>query len=270
MAMDSAVAKLGRAQAHRDQLETEIRAFRAREPFDWPYKLSDHMFDPSLAVITYRIHIKEEMPSTWGLVIGDVLTNLRAALDHAVFGHAAACADAAGTPLTNRQEKDLNFPIVTIATDWPNQQGRLALLVDPAVLAVIEKWQPFNQQEVPPDWHPLAVLNALVNRDKHREVRVVSYVSEQFDVVSNDHEVVSVTAPVSEMTEGAIVAYMHIRRPLRRGKEKLVPGNFSVVNGYTENIEIPKVGAQRSVLPIVKGLVSDVEKLLDEMKVAGC
>ncbi|QNJ91530.1 hypothetical protein HZU40_09645 [Mycolicibacterium fluoranthenivorans] len=269
--MDSSFAKLGRAQLHFDQLDAEVKAYRARDPFEWPHKLSYHLFDESLAVITYKIHIKEQMPATWGLVVGDILTNLRAALDHAIFGHAAARAEVAGTPLTTAQERNLNFPVITIANDWPNQRNRLAPLLDPAVLAVVENWQPFNQQQVPADWHQLAVLNALVNRDKHRQVRLLSYVSEEFNVKSSDHEVVRVYAQPKEMTEGAVVASMHIRRPLRQGgRSALVPGRFHVENGYTENIDIPKVGAQRSVLTVMEALVAAVEDLLNELKAAGC
>jgi hypothetical protein len=270
--MDSAFAELSRAKVHLDQLEADIRAFRAREPFDWPYSVSDHMLDESLAVVTFRVHVKEEMPNTWGLMIGDILSNLRATLDHAVYGHAAARADAAGTPLTNRQEKELNFPITTVAADWPNHRARLSPFMDAQVIGVIENWQPFNQQQVAADWHPLAVLNSLVNRDKHREVRVVSYVNELFDITASDHEVVDFTASPKEMAEGAIVAHMRIRRPLRRAGDTaaLIRSNFSVVNGYTEIIEIPKVGQQRSVLPVMKDLVSNVETLLNELKAAGC
>jgi hypothetical protein len=270
--MESAFAKLSRAKVHWDQLDTEVKAFRDRDPFDFPHTVSDHMFDESLAVIIFRVQVKEEMPSHWGLIVGDILTNLRAALDHVIFGHAAARAEAGGSPLTARQEKELNFPIISVAGDWPNRQARLTPFVDPAVLAVIERWQPFNQlHQVAPDWEPLALLNSLVNRDKHREVRVVSYVNEEFNVIESNHEVVARTAPPKAMTDGAVVATMRIRRPVRLPDKRVrySLGTFSVQNGYVENIDLPKVGAQRSVLSIMGALVSNVEELLQELQAAG-
>jgi hypothetical protein len=53
--MESAFAKLSRAKVHWDQLDTEVKAFRDRDPFDFPHTVSDHMFDESLAVITFRV-----------------------------------------------------------------------------------------------------------------------------------------------------------------------------------------------------------------------
>jgi hypothetical protein len=153
----SAFAKLSRAKVHCEQLDTEVTAYRNRDPFAFPHTVSDHAFDESQAVITFHVQVKEEIPSHWGLIVGDILTNLRAALDHVIFGHAAARAEAGGSPLTAKQEKELNFPIITVAGDWPNHQARLAPFVDSAALAVIERRQPFNQpHQVPPDWEPLA------------------------------------------------------------------------------------------------------------------
>jgi hypothetical protein len=76
--VQSAYAKLGRAKVHQDQLHAEVMAFRAREPHEWKAEAVDHMFDPSLAVAKFRVHVKEEIPDTWPLIVGDVLTNLRA------------------------------------------------------------------------------------------------------------------------------------------------------------------------------------------------
>ena len=42
MAVDSAFAKLGRAKVHRDQLRSEVNAYRAREPIEW---MSTQAFD---------------------------------------------------------------------------------------------------------------------------------------------------------------------------------------------------------------------------------
>jgi hypothetical protein len=175
--MQSAFAKLGRAKVHRDVLDADVEAYRDREPHDFTYKTSNHLFDESQALLTYRLRVKEEPPSDWGLIVGDILTNLRAALDHAVFGHADR-----RMVLTPRQEKELNYPIIPISTDWPSHRNRLTQLMDPNVLNVIEQSQPYH--DATPGEYPLAVLNSLVNQDKHRSVRVVSYIREKFEVAT--------------------------------------------------------------------------------------
>jgi hypothetical protein len=282
--MDSAYAKFARAKVHRDLLDADVQAFRDRDPHDFPYSTSDHLFDPSLMVITYRMQVKEEPPSTWGLIVGDILTNLRASLDHAVYGHAAA-----RNRLTEAQEKRLQFPILCDPDQWlgtpaiaatattpakdkvDSAHKKLKPFLDPAVLNVIEQSQPYHH--TPPGQDPLAVLNSLVNQDKHRTVRVVTYVRDEFDVEHADFEVVTIDAPPKPMTDGAIAAVLYVRRPLRRrGQEEARwhPGQFKVVNGYGERIDLPSAGFNADVRNTMSILVDRVEKVLTDLKRAGC
>jgi len=52
----------------------------------------------------------------------------------------------------------------------------------------------------------------LVNRDKHRAVRTVVGVSDDFGIVHSEAEVVSVDASPIEMTEGAVIATAILRQ----------------------------------------------------------
>jgi len=137
------------------------------------------------------------------------------------------------------------------------------------VLHVIEDSQPFKVQK--PDWHSFALLNGLVNRDKHRQVRVVSYNNEAFNVTGTTGDVESVDNKPREMTDGALVASVTLRRPLRKPGDS--PNDVSVpLNvefGYTENIELPTVGEQKSVTVVMPVLVDHVIETLDNLKAAG-
>ena len=62
------------------------------------------------------------------------------------------------------------------------------------VLDVIERSQPYHSPD--PDRHWLTVLNALVNRDKHRAVRTVAWVSEDFGIAYSEATVVDLDAPL--------------------------------------------------------------------------
>jgi len=99
----------------------------------------------------------------------------------------------------------------------------------------------------------------------------VSHVNKEFNVIASDLEVVALTAPDKEMTDGAVVATVRIRRPLRRpdNQVRYYLSNFHVQNGYIENIELPDVGDQRSVLYVMEDLVKKVELLLQEFEAAG-
>lgn len=159
-----------------------MKAYRSREPLEWEWQTADHALDPSLAVVKFIVHLKEMLPSEdWGLIVGDILTNLRAALDHTVYGH----IDCKGL-ITGANRSLLYFPVAQHPNEWPSKQTQLAPLIDSAVLAVIEQHQPYQHQPVAED--VLVVLSSLVNHDKHRALRVITHTSEDFDVKQSDLE----------------------------------------------------------------------------------
>ncbi|WP_406230578.1 hypothetical protein [Nocardia sp. NBC_01009] len=64
----------------------------------------------------YTVRVREPIPEDWPLMVGDVLTNLRAALDHSVYGHAES-----RNQLTDKQRKALCFPIIEKVETWDNR-----------------------------------------------------------------------------------------------------------------------------------------------------
>jgi hypothetical protein len=254
--MDSAFAKLGRAKAHRDQLNVDAMAYRDRNPHEFSYNQAFNRPDPNESTLTERVHIKEQMPDAWGLIIEDILTNLRAALDHAVYAHAAA-----KTQLTEAQEKKLQYPVLQDSDQWPgaaavpttptspakpkveSAKKKLESFLDTDVLDVIERSQPYYSTDPDRDW--ITVLNALVNRDKHRAVRTVAYVSDDFNIDYSEATVVSLDAPTVEMTEGAIVATAVLRQAPPKPRPPGYAGPdwrrspIAVHDDYTEKIEAP-------------------------------
>lgn len=81
--------------------------------------------------------------------------------------------------------------------------------------------------------------------------------------------------PSVEMTDGAVVASLTVRRARGRPGEKPgFPGwtskRFDVVNGYVEKIELPNVADARPLLFVMDTFVGDVEMLLNNLHSAGC
>src|SRR6478672_4813867 len=78
--------KVARAEKHRAELAVEVQAFLARKPF-----ASRHAKEPGECGATvhhvYAV-VREQPPAGWSPIIGDVVHNLRSALDHALWASA--------------------------------------------------------------------------------------------------------------------------------------------------------------------------------------
>ncbi len=72
--------KVGRAERHLDELHQALRAFREKQPYE--IRIDDQT-SPTQRL--YRLHIREEVPIGLSLIVGDVIHNLRSALDHLVY-----------------------------------------------------------------------------------------------------------------------------------------------------------------------------------------
>lgn len=78
MAMTHSVAlKIDQAKRHLKNLEIEVRSYLSRNPI---VVVSDE--EPSSGDVVYTLRIMEKVPEHWGAIIGDVIHNLRSALDH--------------------------------------------------------------------------------------------------------------------------------------------------------------------------------------------
>ena len=284
LAMDSAYAKLNRAKEHRDHLVHELKAFHAKDAFDWHF---EEVPAPNPRFARYAVIVQNKTPTPpgWGLIVGDILTNLRAALDHALFDHASR-----RKKLTEDEERRLQYPIVPHRENWvgvaarpamatsparkkiESKRDKLAPWVDPAVLKAIENSQPFNVPKIDnPEMESLAILDALVSRDKHRTIRVVSHVSHEFTVVHSTFKVEKVELLKVVMVDGATVAYLTVERKIRFSWETsdLTGGIFSVVNGYNPCIEVPGTGDYVSVRAGMNNLVARVDEALKFLRKAG-
>jgi hypothetical protein len=100
--LQSAFAKLKHAKDHRDALRADVEAFRATDPPDWTMRQTSYREDQNRLTTTIVVQVNKEKPDNWPVVIGDILTNLRAALDHSIYGHAAS-----RTTLAPQQERSM-------------------------------------------------------------------------------------------------------------------------------------------------------------------
>jgi hypothetical protein len=113
-----------------------------------------------------RVYLDWVVPEWWGVVVGEIMHNLRAALDNIVWQLVLANGHQPG----DQHE----FPIAT-DQDWYEKRAvRKLLNVPEPALAVIERVQPYKG---PTNWlrvHPLWIIHNMNRIDKHHLLHVVA------------------------------------------------------------------------------------------------
>jgi hypothetical protein len=153
--LEGCIAKLQRGEEHLASFVAESREFIESGPY-----VVVPQFEPETSEYVFRIKVLREPPLHWGTIIGDVLHNLRSALDYLVY-------DLARLDTGKEKPRGTQFPIVAETSKVYRARGlpRVAMLSGPH-RAEIRRLQPYQVDH--PFNHPLAVLNRLSNRDKHR------------------------------------------------------------------------------------------------------
>jgi hypothetical protein len=154
--------KLDRAERHLDELIETTLAFYERSP-----GASEEGPQQADGWIPVYWRQPNDPPIELALICGDVMNNLRAALDHLVY--AVASADS------GRSQNGTAFPIYRSNTEYrkPRRDGksprdrRLKGVSEPH-RSIIDAAQPYNERD--PDTHPLVSLAWFTNTDKHRLV----------------------------------------------------------------------------------------------------
>ncbi|MBF6323913.1 hypothetical protein IU451_15445 [Nocardia cyriacigeorgica] len=263
--MQSAYAKLGRAKKHLAELRTDMQNYRDSNAVTFRIRQQKDPLDSAVVIVECVARVKQPPPSEdWGLAIGDILTNLRAALDHALYGHIAARHS-----LTEKEKKSVQFPVILNAKDWAGVDGRYSKWVDPAVWAHVYDKQPFHQQD--PQQGGLHILNDLVNRDKHRTLHVLVSIGEvSFD--RNTTRIAELTSAAKPIVDGAVLGRARLLVPLKidnpSGSEWVeLPGETA----YIEHIDAAGFGGRPTgALELMERLTGATETFLDELRSKGC
>ena len=157
--------KLSRAERHRQDLGHEIRLWSNRDP--WASRL-ERETEGTQHTLRSFIDVREEPPSHLGLIIGDWAHNLRSALDYLMYELVRLDH---GQPLRGTQ-----FPICRQFADYQafrrkeDKSGKRTCFMRVLEFShrrAINRAQPYRRRDGA-DTHPLAILRAISNRDKHR------------------------------------------------------------------------------------------------------
>jgi hypothetical protein len=156
-------ARLDRAQEHC----VEFSAEWARYIEGHPAELSVHVEDSgrgTVSIVRYQ-----PPPHRLSLLVGEVLYELRAALDNCLYESAVQYSGQDPPP----DEGLLQFPIYDTAESWTRNLYRLRHLSDEH-RAMLERIQPYQAQRQ--DLNCLRILNRLARNDRHRTLHVVGSV----------------------------------------------------------------------------------------------
>lgn len=184
-------AKLARAREHVESLRGQVRDYRASEPYE--LKPESTEVPERLA---YRLSIWRPQPTSISTTVGDIVHNLRTALENLAFGLALS---SQGT-LTPKQEAASTFPIKRTPTLFNEFiTGRGNGLYSGRARDALRAVQPFAQLDdahkigvaldkqpgAESDWDLLYRLDKLWNIDKHRRLVVGEWLPRDFWWSSN-------------------------------------------------------------------------------------
>lgn len=173
--------KLKRADLHLQSLQAAMKEFIDSEP----YGTWDEPIEPKPPYVeSFIIRTKERQRpprEEWGAIIGDVVHNLRSALDHLAWELTKWHQGAEPSPPIPQDWKNIGFPI--FKEDNPDSRRKISAMlwgVDPVLMPGFERLQPFTVAE--PESHLLWLLHDLWNTDKHRHVHIAVVKTEIQDI----------------------------------------------------------------------------------------
>lgn len=156
--------KAERAGKHLEELEREIASF-----FDEnPYRFFRDSNPQNLDYYTYKFPPQPAPPPALSVILGDIVHNLRSALDHVAWQLALRTTDD--------PYKRTAFPIfVDTSLASVKQFNRLVKDVFPDAIPIIEALQPYHSGEGLAEFDLLWVLHCLWNADKHRLLTTIPH-----------------------------------------------------------------------------------------------
>ena len=158
--------KLDWAKRHVDEFQRSVDAWGANFHGKPPFEFRNE-FDPDSNCFTLFTTDVADAPPEWSLIIGDALTNFRAALDylaHDLVGR--------GSKPELRGTSTPQFVIARESKDFPGAlKGRMPG-IQSAHATIVEYYQPYRWLDVK-ELHPFFLLDHLVRWDKHRQIQPV-------------------------------------------------------------------------------------------------
>lgn len=148
------------ARIHLDALKADMKAFVENDAYGAVGK-----FNAEIRQLTFHFRINKAFPSDWPLRVGDILHNMRSALDALVYSIALKHS---GKP-TDKEARDIQFLICDSPSEFANRSQQRHGRMSPAAQDAVASIQPYQRRKAGTK-NELAVLRELSNIDKHRHL----------------------------------------------------------------------------------------------------
>jgi len=202
--------KLDRAKEHLQELKDEVNKFSLTNPYIVATKL-----DPQSQRRIYYIDNVKVIPPRIAAISGDVIQNLRAALDHLAY----QLVTRTGTV----PSAHIYFPIADDATKYAKQKGAQTQGMPPGALKIIDALKPYRGgDDVLWKLHKLSIV------DKHRTILVVGSAFNSMNIGNHLQQTMKTAIPDNPaFSEGIPKLDLFIRPadrlfPLRPGTELFI------------------------------------------------
>lgn len=172
---DSALWKVDRARKHADDLEAEVQAFWAANPFE-----VEMVGAPLTGLGHFQVKRMAAVPKSITLIAGDAAHNIRSALDHFAWS---------AVPLGQRR-KQTCFPVwggtaAPAATKWKEQVSRQMLGASAELVEAVVKLEAWDAGRDSLLW----VIHELDRIDKHRLLLPVAVAFTGIGVNGDSYEI---------------------------------------------------------------------------------
>ena len=186
--------KIERAKEHILNLYTEMRAFLDAKPYVIGTKSN-----PETRQLIYYLTSVRDAPIRLSVLTGDVLQNLRTALDHLAYNLVAVNGFvdvASGTPLTPHDLRQINFPIINVTDPQKYESGRAGKVkgMRPDAIKAIDLLKPYKCGN-----ELLWRLSELNNRDKHRLLVMVGSEYRSVNITPHAIRLMNATNPFPDL-----------------------------------------------------------------------
>ena len=247
--------------AHANELAA--RCWDVLEPYqrDGIITMNDHRDGDRIRSVIAAV---APLPRAVALYVADMLTQLRAALEHTIY---AEVKRQLGRDLTESEARAIEMPACVTSTafeDWLKHRSRRDLkpLQEGPLPKRIEDVQPFQRRDV--DRHPLQVLVKHTNTAKHRMPAIAAvHVGRvqpdldlpdvrTFDGIGSPARVgdVLIDAPVGTVVPVNIWPSVAIRRP-HTGEWKVLLEELRELYWWVRQIAIPTLVVGRTDVPTI-------------------
>ncbi len=171
--LDGAVLRIQRARTDQQQLDAEIAAARGRSPYQVllerkGVQMRQRKTRALRVGYAVRARLAESPNPFWGVIAGEIIYNLRCALDYLIYQAAIELSRKDPPPGADQ----LYFPIVGKASQLRSSPRNRAIMaaIGPRGRALVRRVQPYAHRKD----KTLRLLQAFSNHDKHRAAAVTT------------------------------------------------------------------------------------------------